>query len=251
MKLKISNEQEVYRIDIYDEISHDTTDFWTGEEYVNLHSIQDKLEEADGKPLEVHINSNGGEVFEGLAIYNVIKNYRGQKVTIVDGLAASIASVIALAGDVVKMNAASMLMIHNASTFCYGNADDMEEVAKVLRQVSSVIRDVYVSKTKQSPEEIDRLMKAETYLNAQDALNYGFIDEIIEEDVDNQLTDVAKQELNNRLQATIKSLNQLRLVNIGTDEYSVSKDENEVEIKEEPKRVKNKAIRNWLEKEIK
>lgn len=122
MKYRFKNEAEAVNIQIYDEISSD--DWWG--DVVTAKAINDEIAQANGKPLNIHINSYGGEVFEGFAIYNNLKNYAGKKVVYVDGIAASIASVIAMAGDEIYMNKASMLMIHNASGIAYGNAEEMK-----------------------------------------------------------------------------------------------------------------------------
>lgn len=172
MKYAFKNEAEAVSIRIYDEISSDD---WYG---ITANDINDQLTEANGKPLNIYINSYGGEVFEGFAIYNTLKNYQGYKTVYIDGIAASIASVIAMAGNKVIMNEASMMMIHNASGLAYGNAEEMQKVVNALEQINEVIRGVYQNKTGLSEDEIKNLMDNETYMKPQECVDYGFADEI-------------------------------------------------------------------------
>lgn len=243
MKLKFYDSEESVRIDIYDAISSEPYDYWTGSENVTVKTIQDELKNANGKPLEIHINSGGGEVFEGFAIYNNIRDYVGKKIVVVDGICASIASVIALAGDEVRMNKASMMMIHNASSGCYGTAEDMRKVADALESINGVIRQIYKDKTGLDDDKLVELMNAETYLSAEDALAYGFCDSIIEEERDEEQTMNALNALNVRIEANIKSLNQLRMVDGAVT--PVSKDE-PIEVRPTLQDKRNTAIRNWL-----
>ena len=238
MKFKFLDQEEGIRIDIYEAIGHEA-DWWSDSEPVNVDFIREHLNEANGKPLEIHINSGGGEVFEGFAIYNNIKDYSGRKTVIIDGIAASIASVIALAGDEVRMNKASMFMIHNASSGCYGTAEDMRKVADALESINSVIRSIYMQKTGMSEDQLIELMNNETYLSAEDALKYGFCDSIVDDEVDEEQTVYALGALADRIDANIKSLNQLRY---GAVE-AVSKP---IEVRPTLQDKRKVAITNWL-----
>lgn len=175
MKIDFKNELETVEIGIYDEI---------GAGSVNVQDIIEQLKQANNKPLSIHINSNGGEVFEGFAIYNAIKNYSGSKTVYIDGLSASIASVIAMSGDKIIMNKASMMMIHNASGMCIGNAEEMKKVIQALEQIDTVIKQIYVNRSKLSIEKITELMKDEKFISADECLEYGLCDEILEEKQD-------------------------------------------------------------------
>lgn len=177
MKFDFKNESESCSLKIYDTIG---SDGWGNG--ITVDSIENELKDTNGKPLNIYINSNGGEVFEGFAIYNILKRYGGYKTVYIDGLAASIASVIALCGNKVVMNKASMMMIHNASGFCMGNAEEMKKVVNALEQINEVIRDIYKSKTNLSEEQIKDLMDNETFMTANECLEYGFADEIVEEE---------------------------------------------------------------------
>jgi ATP-dependent Clp protease protease subunit len=131
------------------------------------------------KSLNLHINSPGGSVFEGLAIYNYLKRMDAEITVYVDGLAASIASVIAMAGKVVLPENA-MLMIHNASGVAMGTAEDMLAMAAALEKINASLVTVYTAKTGKDADEIAALMAAETWMTAAEAKEMGFADEIIE-----------------------------------------------------------------------
>lgn len=225
MKYEFTNSEDGYDLKIYDYIGK--YDFGTNE-------LEEELNKAKGKPLNVYINSYGGEVFEGFAIYNILKRYEGYKTITVDGIAASIASVIALSGDKLRMNKASMFMIHNASSWAYGTADEMDKVVQSLRQINSVIRGIYLEKVNVSEEQLTEMMNAEKYLTAQECLDYGFADEIIDEEADAEKTDASMRLFNDSLDKKIKQLRDLKKV--------------EIPAKEENKR--NQAIKNWLKGEI-
>lgn len=138
-------------------------------------SLQD-LENQGVEEFEIHINSYGGDVFEGMAIYNLLKSRN--VTTYVDGLAASIASVIALAGKKVVMYKNTMIMIHNVWVLAAGDGDEMQKQSDRLKQINDLIVKIYMDKTGLKKDEVEALMKAETFLNAKDAKGKGFIDEI-------------------------------------------------------------------------
>ncbi|ROS05715.1 ATP-dependent Clp endopeptidase proteolytic subunit ClpP/HK97 family phage major capsid protein,TIGR01554 [Sinobacterium caligoides] len=141
-------------------------------------SVARKLEAMDGDTITVRIQSDGGYITEGLAIYNRIKA-TGKKVNVViDGFAASMASVIAMAGDHVSMPSNGFLMIHKPWSGLNGNADDMRKEANVLDQLEDSLLCIYTDKTGMAAEEIALMLEAETWINATDALAMGFIDEI-------------------------------------------------------------------------
>lgn len=213
MKYSFKNEAESYSLNIYDYIG---SDGWGGG--VTVSAIENELNNASNKPLNIYINSNGGEVFEGFAIYNIIKRYNGYKTVYIDGLAASIASVIALAGNKVVMPKASMMMIHNASGFCMGNAEEMKKVVNALEQINEVIRDVYKAKTNLDDETLKKLMDEETFMTANECLEYGFADEISEEEpktVTNDMNALYNSMLNlkNELEEKIEALSNNKYLN--------------------------------------
>lgn len=128
--------------------------------------------------ITVHINSVGGSVFEGLAIYNLLASHPAGVNVIIEGFALSMGSVIAMAGDVVEMQPASMLMVHNPAGAAFGTADDMRKMALTLDQVRDVLADVYVKKTNASRDQVVSWMESETWFTAQEALDAKFIDAI-------------------------------------------------------------------------
>jgi ATP-dependent Clp protease protease subunit len=130
--------------------------------------------------INLRINSPGGNVFEGLAIYNQLAQHPARIEVNVDGVAASIASVIAMSGDLISMAKNSMMMIHDPSGFAVGNADEMERVAALLRQVKGNLTSTYADRTGQKAEQINQWMSEETWFTADTAVENGFADTIVE-----------------------------------------------------------------------
>ena len=139
----------------------------------------------DVTQIDVYINSYGGEVAEGVAIYNALKRHKAKIHTICDGFACSIASVIFMAGDVRIMNEASMLMIHNAWTFAEGNADELRKQADDLDKINQLSIETYKAHSNLSEDEIKELMDAETWILPEEALEYGFATAIAKTDKSN------------------------------------------------------------------
>jgi ATP-dependent Clp protease, protease subunit len=163
---------------LYGDIASST---WWGDEVTpkDFKSELDSL--GDIQTLNIYINSDGGDVFAGQAIYSMLKRHQAQKNVYIDGLAASIASLIAMAGDKIIMPANSMMMIHNPWTMAMGNANDFRKMAEDMDKIRESMLSVYESKTGIKQEDIINLLDAETWLTAQDALSNGFCDEIEEE----------------------------------------------------------------------
>ncbi|MEV0382876.1 head maturation protease, ClpP-related [Nonomuraea sp. NPDC050643] len=134
-------------------------------------------------PLHVRINSPGGDVFDGVAIYNLIADYPDQVTVTVDGLAASAASFIAMAGDTIRMNRASQMMIHDASGGCRGNAADMKAMAALLDMISSTIASIYAGRAGGEVEEWRERMLVDggfgTWYTAEEAVATGLADELV------------------------------------------------------------------------
>ena len=128
--------------------------------------------------INLHINSPGGEVFEGIAIYNMLKQHKAYINVYVDGLAASIASVITMAGDTVYMPENSMLMLHNPSTIVFGNADDLRKEADDLDKITQSVLTSYLDKAgdKLEEEQLSEILDNETWLSASEALDFGLAD---------------------------------------------------------------------------
>ena len=148
----------------------------------------------DVSKIDVYINSYGGEVAEGVAIYNALKRHKAKIRTICDGFACSIASVIFMAGDERIMNEASMLMIHNAWSCASGNAAELRKQADDLEKITTLSIEVYKANSNLTQEEIVKLMDAETWILPSEAIEYGFA------------TSIAKAEKGSASQNAMKQL---------------------------------------------
>lgn len=131
-----------------------------------------------GKPVTVRINSPGGSVFEGIAAYELLKAHQGRITVLVDGIAASIGSIIAMAGSEIRMGGASMLMIHDASLATHGTVRQLLKDAGTLEKISNALAGIYADRTKKPLEEIRKLMLEETWLTAAECVKLGFADKI-------------------------------------------------------------------------
>ena len=134
----------------------------------------------DDAAIDLRLNSPGGSVFDAVAIYNAIKRHVGEITVWIDGIAASAASYIAMAGDTIVMPENAFLMIHDPSGLVMGTAEDMRSTAEALDKVKGSLIQGYASKSGKPDDEIAALMAAETWLDAKDALDFGFIDRIAE-----------------------------------------------------------------------
>ena len=152
-----------------------------GEVYADDNSVKEQLAKMQSaKEITVNINSVGGDVFTGISIYNMLKRHKAKIIVNVDGLAASIASVIAMAGDVIRMPSNSMMMIHNAMTMVAGNANDLRSTADLLEKVTDTLMSAYLDRSdKLERNELKALLDAETWLSAEEAKELGLIDEVI------------------------------------------------------------------------
>ncbi len=130
------------------------------------------------KRINTRINSPGGSVFDGVAIYNALKNHDGGVTTYIDGLAASIASIIALAGDKIVMADNAMMMIHNPSSFSWGEASQLRKDADILDQIKETLINTYANKTGKARDVIAADMDKETWFTAQESLAYGLVTEV-------------------------------------------------------------------------
>lgn len=154
----------------------DEESFWGDE--ITPQMFRDELNAGEGD-VTVWINSPGGNVFAAAEIYTMLKDYRGSITVKIDAIAASAASVVAMAGDTVQMSPVAMLMIHDPSTVAMGNTKDMEKAIEVLNEVKESIINAYASKSGLSHARIANLMSNETWMNAKKAVELGFADEIL------------------------------------------------------------------------
>lgn len=161
-------------LNIYGDISS-YDDFWTGTESVKAKNLVEQLDAmSDVTKINVFINSYGGEVAEGLAIYNALRRHKAKVVTHCEGFACSIASVIFMAGDERIMNEASLLMIHNAWTIADGNAEALRKQADDLDKITAASVAAYKAHSTLSEEEIKALMDAESWILPEEAIEFGF-----------------------------------------------------------------------------
>ena len=154
----------------------DEESFWGDE--ITPQMFRDELESGEGD-VTVWINSPGGNVFAAAEIYTMLKDYKGSITVKIDAIAASAASVVAMAGDTVQMSPVAMLMIHDPSTVAMGNTKDMEKAIEVLTEVKESIINAYELKTGLSRTRISHMMNDETWMNPVKARELGFCDEIL------------------------------------------------------------------------
>lgn len=214
--LAINEENSEANINIYGDI----TSWEWFESDVSSYTLTKQLESLDVNNINVYINSYGGEVAEGLAIYNSLKRHKAKIKTYCDGFACSIASVIFMAGDERVMSNASLLMIHNAWTWASGNANDLRKQADDLEVITQASINAYMENVNITEEEVKTLLDNETWLSSQNALEYGFATSIVSE----------KNNNNKASQSVKKSLQKMILENQIKNEINKNNDEP----KEEP-----------------
>jgi ATP-dependent Clp endopeptidase proteolytic subunit ClpP len=148
------------------------------EDGATAEKLRDELAAAKGDAVTVHINSPGGDVFEGLAMRTLLSQHKAGVTVKIDGVAASAASVVALGGGSIEMAEGSMMMIHDPWTLTVGNAADHEKTAETLNKVADNLADLYAAKSGKSRDETRDSMRAETWLTAQEAIDYGLADKL-------------------------------------------------------------------------
>lgn len=164
-------------ISVFDVIGAD----WYGDG-VTASRIAAALRSIGGADVTVNINSPGGDMFEGLAIYNLLREYEGKVTVKVLGLAASAASIIAMAGDEVQIGRGAFLMIHNCWVYAMGNRHDLQQIATDMEPFDKAMNDIYGARTGLDAATIDAMMDAETYIGGSDAVEKGFADRLLSAD---------------------------------------------------------------------
>lgn len=164
-------------ISIYDVIGED---WWTGGGFT-AKRMGAALRSIGKNNVTVNINSPGGDMFEGIAIYNLLREHEAKVTINVMGWAASAASIIAMAGDEIRMGLGTFMMVHNAWGGVVGNRHDMREAAKLFDGFDSAIADIYEARTGMARKEIESLMDAETFMGPSDAVKNGFADVIADD----------------------------------------------------------------------
>ena len=173
---EIRNEADRATVYLYGTIGRD---WWSDEEENTAKSFSKTLDELNPKPLDIRIDSTGGDVYEGFAIASAIQRYDGETVSHIDGIAASAASYIAVMADRVVMTDYAQLMIHDAWTMAVGNASEMLDTAARLDALDWTICGILASRSGKEPEEVKAAMDAETWYSADEALEAGLCDEVV------------------------------------------------------------------------
>ncbi|WP_040328584.1 head maturation protease, ClpP-related [Clostridium ihumii] len=201
----IKQQADTLEIYLYDDIEDDREDWWTGEKIESETSskhIKDVLQNNENVNfINVFINSYGGNVKEGLGIYNLLKRHKAYKTAYIDGFACSIASVIPMSCDKIIMGTNALMMIHHASMGCYGNAEQLRKNANDLDVIDEASCSSYLTRAgeKLNEDTLKELLDNQTWLNAKQCVEYGLADEIagLQED---ETIKVAKQKYNKYIQ---------------------------------------------------
>ena len=182
----VRNEGEKCVLLLDGEISDET--WWSDE--ITPQMFRSELNAAEGD-IDLWINSPGGDCYAAAQIYNMLMEYKGNVNVKIDGIAASAASVVAMAGSTVEISPLGMLMIHNPMTVSIGDTHEMERTITFLAEIKESIINSYELKTGLSRAKISRLMDAETWMNAKKAVELGFADSVLYADVQRPLTETA------------------------------------------------------------
>ena len=164
-------------ISIFDVVGRD---YW--DEGVTAKRISGALRSMNGADVTVNINSPGGDMFEGLAIYNLLREYEGHVTVKVLGIAASAASIIAMAGDDIQIGRGAFLMIHNCWLYAMGNRHDFAELAQSLEPFDTAMADIYAARSGLDIAAVQKLMDAESYIGGSDAVAKGLADSLLSAD---------------------------------------------------------------------
>lgn len=220
--VKHDEEENKTEITIYGVIG----DSWWSDSF-SANDIDKALNEAGDNEVIINLNSPGGDAFDGIAIYNRLKRHKGKVTVIVDGWAASAASVIAMAGDEIIMGLGSMMMIHEAWTIILGSKTELRKEADVLEELENGIINIYQTKANISREEIREKVDAETWMSAKTAVELGFADRIEGEEQEEETNEESE-------------------IRTGKEKENILKEmKNTIEPTEEPK---NKGSFNFLKK---
>ena len=171
----VKNDDKSAELMLYGDIAES---FWG--DTISAKEVTEYLADLDVENIDVYINSNGGVVDTAIAINNALRRHKAKVTVNIDGIAASAATLITCAGDIVRMPKNALFMIHNPSTIAMGDSEKMRKQADVLEKYKNSIMETYLQKVNIDKEKLSELMDNETWLNAEEALEYGFIDEITE-----------------------------------------------------------------------
>lgn len=202
--------EDTLELYIYGDVESDGFDWWTGEVIRSETSANTFREELGKYPnatqINLYINSYGGSVYEGTAIYNQLKRHPAKKVVYIDGFACSIASVIAMAGDEIIMPRNALMMIHNMWNCVCGNAAELRKAADDLDIINNAGKQAYILKAgeKMSEELLSRMMDDETWLTAEECIRYGLADKFADENADPVKIEAVMQKAHLNIQQRIE-----------------------------------------------
>lgn len=174
---KINNEAEKATVYLYGTIGED---FWSPEESNTAKNFSKQLDDLGGKPVDIRIDSLGGDVYEGFAIASAIQRYKGETTAHIDGIAASAASYIAIMADKVVMSDFAQFMIHDAWTCAQGNASELADVVGQLSAIDATIAGIISARSGMDEKDVKAAMDKETWYTAQEAVENGLADELVE-----------------------------------------------------------------------
>lgn len=209
-EIKQQTDPALLELYIYGDVEGDGHDWWTDEVIRSETSANTFREELAAHPdvtqINIYINSYGGSVFEGTAIYNQLKRHPAHKTVYVDGFACSIASVIAMAGDEVVMPRNALMMVHNMMMGVWGNAAELRKAADDLDKINEAGREAYLQKAgdKLTPEVLAQLEDDETWLTAEECIRYGLADRYAEQDADMSNAAAVLQKANLNLEQRVR-----------------------------------------------
>jgi len=201
-KNEVSEDGSKTKLTIYGDIG---TSWWG--DSISASDIKTSLESITTKKLDVHINSYGGDVFDGIAIYNQLKSHPAYVTIFIDGVAASAASLIAMAGDEVIVNIGGQIMIHEASTYAWGNKNEIQKTLNALQSIDKSIADIYMTRYVGEREEIDTMLVNETWFTASESVEMGLADKVNESTQNN---DTDPEEFKNSVLARFRNQKQVK-----------------------------------------
>lgn len=201
LRAAVAEDEQDRSISVYDAIGYD---YWTGEG-VTARRVASALRTLGAGPVTVNVNSPGGDMFEGLAIYNLLREHKGDVTVKVLGIAASAASIIAMAGDTVQIARAAFFMVHNSWVIAAGNRNDLRETADWLEPFDAAMADIYVARTGANTKAIAKLMDAESWIGGSAAVEQGFADELLPSDQVGQGDAKAQAHAARRLEAALRA----------------------------------------------
>ena len=216
-----TNKDGVLDMYVYGDIKTDRGWFGGADDVITREFISDLQKHPNVKRINVHINSGGGEVFAAVAMAQQLKKHSAEVHTYVEGVAASAATIIAMAGDVRHMTVSSLYMIHLPSTNVQGNKHQIAKGIEVLEKVEDIIRLTYQNKTKLSDEQLTDMLDHETWLTAPEAKKYGFISEIEEDPDEEEKEEEESDEGEKKLKSLIKDVT-AEIVSINGIEFNIA-----------------------------